>query len=71
MHDDNALLSEHPLYNTTNKIVHPSWNDNNYQNNIIGRVSEAFCGNFGTEKTGIDAALVELYEQNMTGIFFC
>lgn len=69
--DNNALLSQHRLYNKRCEIVHPSWNDSNNQNNIIGRVSEAFCGNFGTEKTGIDAALVVLYEQYMKGIVIC
>ena len=49
------------------EIVHPSYKDNKNRNTIIGRVSEAFCGNFGPDRVGIDAAFVKVDEINLEG----
>ena len=49
------------------EIVHPSYEDNQNRNTIVGRVSEAFCGNFGQDRVGIDAAFVKVDEINLEG----
>lgn len=43
-------------------------NDNSGQ--IIGKVRESYCGNWGPEDIGIDAAFVQNYEQDNAGIVY-
>lgn len=48
------------------EIVHPLLPHNSdYQ--VIGMVKESFCGNWGSEGTGIDAAFVQNYEPSKGG----
>ena len=58
-----SQLTENPeVY----EIVHPSWEDCEC-NNIIGRVEDAFIGNYGPNQIGIDAAWIKLYKQDSEG----
>ena len=63
LYETNTLLSQHPLQQTSHEIVHPPYGDTE-NNNKIGDVIEAFCGNFGRNKIGMDAALVKLCSPN-------
>lgn len=61
-----TILSTLPDKNNVYEIVHPSW-DVNACNNIIGRVANAFFGNYGPNRIGIDAAWIKLYKQDSKG----
>lgn len=61
-----TILSTLPEKNNVYEIVHPSWAFNDC-NNIIGRVANAFIGNYGPNKIGIDAAWIKLYKQDSKG----
>lgn len=51
------------------EIVHPLLpNDNSGQ--IVGKVKESYCGNWGPEDIGIDAAFVQNYKEDKTGIVY-
>lgn len=49
-----------------NEIVHPLLPDNNI-GPCIGKVRESFCGNWGPEEIGIDAAFVQNYKVKKAG----
>lgn len=55
----NNLLSENPLRNEKHDIVHPSWVDNEENNNIVGQVMNAFYGNYSSLPEGLDFAAVK------------
>ena len=48
-------------------MKHPSWKDSKI-NDKIGIVTEAFCGNFGPNEKGVDAAFVKLNKPVLEGI---
>lgn len=60
----NRLFSEHNPENHIYEIVHPSIRDST-SSTRIGRVSEAFCGTYRQTNSGIDAAFVNTYEENL------
>lgn len=61
-----CLLSELDAGMYRHEIVHPLLpNDNNGQ--YIGKVKESFCGNWGPDEIGIDAAFVENYQPKKAG----
>lgn len=70
-YDENKLLTQCDYRNHLYEIVHPSYGDNK-SGKIIGKVSEAFCGNYGQRSIGIDAAFVNVYEdiRGTEDIFF-
>lgn len=54
------------------KIVHPAVKDNPLSQETIGVVSEAFCGTYGRNDIGIDAAFINTSEyKEFEGIFHC
>ena len=54
------------------KIVHPSVGDNPLLQETIGVVSEAFCGTYGKNDIGIDAAFINTSEsKEFEGILYC
>lgn len=67
LYETNTLLSQHPLQQTLHEIVHPPYEDTE-NNNKIGDVIEAFCGNFGRKRIGMDAAFVKLCNPNKKSI---
>lgn len=61
---EGKLFTEHHLANPNEyEIVHPSSQDSDSVRKI-GKVSEAFCGTYGQKSIGIDAAFVNIYNQN-------
>lgn len=62
----NSFLSVFNEGNLKYEIVHPLLpNCKDFQ--IIGKVKESFCGNWGSNGTGIDAAFVQNYEPSKGG----
>lgn len=55
----NKFLSDFPLRNQIHNIVHPSWTDNNKNNNVVGQVVTAFLGNYAPLTEGLDFAAVQ------------
>ncbi|XP_078327892.1 uncharacterized protein LOC111115434 [Crassostrea virginica] len=62
IYEAKTLFTELNLGSSIHEIVHPSWEDSNSAK-TIGKVSEAFCGNYGHSSIGIDAAFVNCYEE--------
>lgn len=61
-----SLLSQLDASMYRNEIVHPLLpNENTGQ--CIGKVRESFCGNWGPEEIGIDAAFVQNYQTKEAG----
>lgn len=61
------LLSEHKLGKKPHFIVHPSWPDNQQRDNEVGKVVEAFFGNyksFDELSKGLDFAAVKILEDS-------
>lgn len=69
LYNKNAFLSELEVDEYNREIVHPLLPNNN-SGRIIGKVKESFCGNWGPEGIGIDAAFVQNYEQDKAGIVY-
>lgn len=67
LYGHSSLLSQQSLASSPHKIVHPSWAENT-ANNVIGEVIESIIGNFGSIRTGIDAAFVQTYQQQEGGM---
>lgn len=65
-----SLLSMNSLSLQKHFIVHPSWQDNNHDDNKVGQVVESFCGNYGLGKIGMDFALVKNNMSRPEGTFF-
>lgn len=63
------FLSHHPLGMNRHLIVHPSWPDNNSQNNEVGEVVESFIGNFEPSGSGLDIAVIENNIHRQGGMF--
>lgn len=64
-----TLLSMHPLGHEPHLIVHPSWEDNDHNNNLVGEVVESFIGNFGHHNTGLDIAVVKNNSSSRKGLY--
>nr|XP_022310159.1 uncharacterized protein LOC111115634 [Crassostrea virginica] len=54
LYESHSLLTKNDFGNDDHVIIHPSATGKR-----IGKVVEAFCGNFGKEKTGLDIAFVK------------
>ena len=69
LYENRALLSQNVFASNIHEheIIHPSWKDSKI-NDKIGTVSEAFCGNFGPNEKGVDAAFVKLNKPVLEGI---
>lgn len=65
----NDLLSTLSSLKESHFVVHPSFLDNNYTNNIVGEVVESFCGKYGSSYTGLDIAVVKCNSCTQKGIF--
>lgn len=64
-----SFLSKLEVGQYNYEIVHPLLpNDNSGQ--IVGKVKESYCGNWGPEDIGIDAAFVQNYKEDKTGIVY-
>lgn len=50
-------------------IVHPAYSDN-HRSDVVGEVVEAFCGNYGSSKTGIDLSVVKCSNCSQNGKLF-
>ena len=61
-----TLLSQWTVDPEVYEIEHHHWGDSKC-NNIIGRVEDAFIGNYGPNEIGIDAAWIKLYKQDSEG----
>lgn len=59
-----VLLSELEAGQYNYEIVHCPLLPNDNSGQIIGKVRESYCGNWGPEDIGIDAAFVQNYEQD-------
>lgn len=66
LYNSNSLLSTLDGFPFEYRIVHPLPPTQNVSR-VIGRVKELFCGNWGPEGTGIDAAFVENDEPRRGG----
>lgn len=69
LYEQSSLLSKHSLAKQSHKITHQACVDNNV-NIILGEVFESFIGNYGPNRTGIDAAFVKTNHQILGGIPF-
>lgn len=67
LYSHQTLLSKHPLGNEKHYIVHPSYEDNNNCNNLVGEVVESFIGNYGLSETGLDIAVVKTVSGSREG----
>lgn len=65
-----VLLSELEIDQYNYEIVHCPLLPNDNSGQIIGKVRESYCGNWGPEDIGIDAAFVQNYEQDKAGIVY-
>lgn len=65
-----ALLSEFKVGQYNYEIVHCPLLPNDNSGQIIGKTRESYCGNWGPEDIGIDAAFVQNYEQDKAGIVY-
>lgn len=63
-----VLLSELEVGQYNYEIVHCPLLPNDNSGQVIGKVRESYCGNWGPEDIGIDAAFVQNYEQDKAGI---
>lgn len=63
----NSFLSKLKFGQHNYEIVYPLL-PNDVSGQIIGKVRESYCGNWGPEDIGIDAAFVQNYEQDKAGI---
>nr|XP_034310800.1 uncharacterized protein LOC105335643 isoform X1 [Crassostrea gigas] len=59
-----VLLSELEIDQYNYEIVHCPLLPNDNSSQIIGKVRESYCGNWGPEDIGIDAAFVQNYDQD-------
>ena len=57
-----TLLSKDVLNGTKHEIVHPPMTDR-----VIGNVVESFCGNYGHQCRGMDAAFVTVNDEKLRG----
>lgn len=69
-HHKSLLSMNHLLSTREHCIVHPSWHDSGNIDFRIGNVVESFIGNYGSEKRGLDFALVKNYISRKEGTFF-
>lgn len=68
LYKQKSLLSmNHLLSQQRHFIVHPSWEDNEHENNTVGEVIESYCGNY--VNSGLDFALVRSERSRDEGIF--
>lgn len=68
LYKQNTLLSmNHLLSQQDHFIVHPSWEDNEHENNTVGEVIESYCGHY--VNSGLDFALVRSDRSRNEGIF--
>lgn len=65
-----VLLSELEIDHCNHEIVHCPLLPNDNSGQIIGKVRESYCGNWGPEDIGIDAAFVQNYKQDKAGIVY-
>lgn len=64
-----TLLSEYETGDCRQEIVHPLL-PNNTNGQGIGKVQESFCGNWGPDEIGIDAAFVQNHKPKEAGKYF-
>lgn len=65
-----VFLSELEIDQYNYEIVHCPLLPNDNSGQIIGKVRESYCGNWGPEDIGIDAAFVQNYKQDKAGIVY-
>lgn len=63
----NSFLSELNLDQFLHEDVHRALSES-HQNHIFEKIEESFCGNWGKDDTGIDAAFVKINPKNKKGI---
>lgn len=61
----NNLLSRDILNGTRHEIVHPPMTDR-----VVGNVVESFCGNYGHQCIGMDAAFVTVNDEKLRGKYY-
>ena len=62
LYSRNNLLSKDILNETRHEIVHPPMTDR-----VVGNVAESFCGNYGHQCIGMDAAFVTVNDEKLRG----
>lgn len=65
----NSFLSELNLEKFLREDVYLALS-HSHQSHFFGKIEESFCGNWGKNEIGIDAAFVQINAQNITGMTF-